>query len=75
MNKKRRDEVRQTYAALQKVISDLKEINDDEQYAYDAIPENLQDTPKALESEECIDNLDSAIDSCQEALEYLDEIV
>lgn len=75
MNRKRKEEVRTVYGSIQKITSDLKELCQDEQMSYDNIPENLQETQRALDSEEAIDNLDSAIDALEEALEYLDEIV
>ena len=78
MNKQRRNKIKNIINWLEKLTeNDLKSINiiklniekvlDEEQDAYDNIPENLQYSRRGEESEE-------AIDSLQEAYDFLDEI-
>lgn len=75
MNKARRKElakvirelnVVQDKGGLYLIISDLENIKDDEQYAYDSIPENLQYSTRAEESEMAIGYMDSALDLLNE---------
>lgn len=75
MNKARRQQVKEAYAQLQAVQSDLEKIRIDEQDAYDNMPENLQGSDRGQESEEAIDNLDDAIYSIEEAIDSLYEVV
>lgn len=46
---------------LYATISELECIKDDEQYYYDNIPENLQCSQRADDSEEAIDNMEEAL--------------
>lgn len=75
MNKARRLEIKQVYANIRYAMNDIQSILTDEQNAYDNMPENLQDTNRGMESEECIDYLSDAIDALDDALKSLDEIV
>ena len=76
MNKARRKElsdvirglnIMQDKGDLYSIINDLDSIKDDEQDYYDNIPENLQYSQRAEDSEQAIDNL-------EEALSLLNEI-
>ena len=71
MNKTRRK-------AIQKSISDIEqivqEILDDEQNAYDNMPEGLQESENGIVSMEAQESLEAAIDSLEEAISYLEEI-
>lgn len=51
---------------LYAVINELECIKDDEQYYYDNIPENLQCSQRAEDSERAIDNLEDALNSLNE---------
>ena len=75
MNKARRKELSNIIRALNTmidkddlyiVINDLENIKDDEQDYYDNIPENLQYSQRAEESEEAISNLEDALDLLNE---------
>ena len=75
MNKARRKELAkvirvlntvQDQEELYSVISDLENIKDDEQYSYDNIPENLQYSTRAEESEMAIGHMESALDLLNE---------
>lgn len=76
MNKLRRKELSKVVSelniikdkdALYDCINTLESIKDDEQDYYDNIPENLQYSQRAEDSEAAIDNL-------EEALDYLNEV-
>jgi len=47
---------------------------DDEQDAYDNMPENLQGSDRGMESEEAQESLESAIEALEEAISYLEDI-
>ena len=76
MNKARRKELETVISNLNEIqgkddlyacINDLKKIRDDEQDYYDNIPENLQYSQRAEDSEAAIDNLEEALDLINEA--------
>ena len=71
MNKTRRKELLEIIKLLSEVqdkddlyavINELESIKDDEQDYYDNIPENLQSSQRAEDSEAAIENLDEALD-------------
>lgn len=51
---------------LYSIINELDSIKDDEQNYYDNIPENLQYSQRAEDSEQAIDNLEEALDLLNE---------
>ena len=56
-----------SYEKLDRCIAVLTAIRDEEEYAFDSMPEGLQYSSRGMDSE-------SAIDSMNEALEQLEEI-
>lgn len=75
MNKARRKELSDVIKALNMVtnkndllciINELDSIKDDEQDYYDNIPENLQYSQRAEDSERAIDNLEESLDLLNE---------
>lgn len=73
MNNKRRKEISKIVSTLEDVRDRLSDIVDEEQCAFDNMPESLQGSDRGSESEEAIDCLNDALDSIESALEYLDE--
>lgn len=61
--------------AIKNIINRLQAILDEEQEAFDNMPENLHDSMNGLESQDAQSNLESAIDSLEDAISYLEEIV
>lgn len=70
MNKSRRKELLEVIKELNKIqdrddlyscINTLENIKDDEQDYYDNIPENLQYSQRAEDSEQAIENMDDAL--------------
>lgn len=74
MNKERRKKIVEAIAAMNKIEALIQSILDDEQEAYENMPESLQMSDNGLASEEAQDNLDAAIDALEEAISYLEEI-
>lgn len=73
MNNKRRKEISKIVATLEDVRDRLSEVVDEEQIAFDNMPESIQGSDRGCDSEEAIGYLSDALDSVQSALEYLDE--
>jgi hypothetical protein len=73
MNAARRKEIK----AILKVAEDLKgrveSLKEDEQEAHDNFPESLQGSERGTLAESAIDSLDSAAQSLDEVIAYLEE--
>ena len=75
MNKERRKQIKNQIYKLEDIISNLESILSDEEYYYDNMPENLQGSLRGEQSEEAIDVLTEVIDSAQELIDNLNEIM
>ena len=64
MNKHRRKQILEAISQIESLVQDIL---DEEQEAFDNMPEGLQYSSRGMDSEAAIENLD-------EALEYLEEI-
>lgn len=73
MNKARRKKIQELKDKLLDLLTEIEEIKDEEQEAFDNLPEPLQDGDKGTKMSEAIDNLDSAYSSLEEVAEYLEE--
>ena len=73
MNNKRRKEISKIVSTLEEVRDRLSEVVDEEQSAFDNMPESIQGSDRGCDSEEAIGYLSDALDSVESALEYLDE--
>ena len=73
MNNKRRKEISKIVSTLEDVRDRRSDSVDEEQCAFDNMPESIQGSDRGCESEEAIDCLNDALDSIESALEYLDE--
>lgn len=73
MNKQRRKNINALWEKLEELRADIEIILDEEQEAYDNMPEAFQDGERGETAKEAIDNLESAINDIESALYYLDE--
>ena len=71
MNNKRRKKIQDVIRKLQNL---LEEILDEEQEAFDNMPEGLQESANGMISQDAQDNLDAAIEALEEAIYYLEDI-
>lgn len=71
MNKARRKAINEIYEQITDLRELLEFIKDEEEEYKDNIPENLQGSERYEKSEEACENLDSAICSIEEALDYI----
>lgn len=60
---------------LKKVSSELSSILNEEQDAFDNMPEGLQGSLRGMYSEDAIDNMEEASDKLDEVIELLSEII
>lgn len=82
MNKQRREKIRQLKTQidlirtnLKKASSELSSILNEEQDAFDNMPEGLQSSYRGMCSEDVIDSMEEASDKLDEVIELLDDIV
>ncbi len=72
MNKQRRKSIGEVISKLEELREELDGIMSDEQEAFDNLPESLQESDRGNAMQEAIDNLDYAMSSFEEAIEYLE---
>ena len=71
MNNQRRKEIKKVIMDIESVVQTLL---DEEQEAFDNMPESLQYSDNGIVSEEAQDSLSAAIDALEEAIGCLEEI-
>lgn len=70
MNNYRRKQIEKLTAQIEEIIESLR---DEEQEAFDNLPESLQSGERGEKMESAIDALDYAADDLQECLDHLSE--
>lgn len=82
MNKQRREKIsklkirfQSTQAELKQLSNELSFILDEEQDAFDNMPEGLQSSYRGMCSEDAIDNMEEASEKLDEVVELLGDIV
>ena len=82
MNKQRREKIRQLKARFQDIQTELKQasselssILNEEQDAFDNMPEGLQSSYRGMCSEDAIDNIEEASEKLDEIIELFGDIV
>lgn len=72
MNKVRRKSIDTLMARLEDLRLDVEYLQEEEQEAFNNIPESLQESEKGEKIQESIDALEEALSNLEEALENLD---
>ena len=75
MNKDRRKRLEGICEKLMEIYEELDAIIDEEQEAYDNMPESLQDSEKGERMYEGIDSLESARDDINNAAATIEEVI
>lgn len=75
MNKSRRATLNMIANALQELKSQLETVRDEEQDAFDNMPESFQESERGETMQEMIDNMDYANDSLDDAISYISEVI
>ena len=71
MNKERRKAIKKSVIEIERVV---QTILDEEQEAYDNMPDSVQDSNNGMNSLEAQESLEAAIDALEEAIVCLEEI-
>ena len=74
MNNNRRARLQEICEQLQSLMADLQEIQDEEQKAFDNLPENLQISGRGEAMEENISSMEDAYSSMEDACSSIEEI-
>lgn len=72
MNAERRKTIDQIVESLREPLTDTENVKEEEEEYLESMPENMKDGDKGSAAQESIDNLDSAYNSIQEAIDYLE---
>lgn len=75
MNKARRKELSRAAEMLREAYDIIDSCKDEEEDAYDNLPESFQDGERGDEMQEYIDAMDEALDQIDEAANAIEEIV
>ena len=75
MNKQRRKSLTEAYGKLAKVKESIEFLRDEEQEAFDNLPEGIQESERGEQMQEYVDSLENALTSLEEAIDYLDEVL
>ena len=75
MNKSRRATLTMIANALEELKSRLETVRDEEQDAFDNMPESLQESERGEAMQEMIDNIDYANDSLDDVISYISEVI
>ena len=75
MNNTRRKALRDILDQLEALKTSIEDFQEEEQEAFDNLPEGLQDSEKGETMYNAIDNLESALSSLEEAQDYILEAV
>lgn len=74
MNQKRLKKINEIAASIRSAVVELESLKDEEQEAFDNLPEGLQGGDKGQAMEEAINTLDEAINSIGDGTDQLDGI-
>ena len=74
MNKERRNKIKKIIQEIERIKNNLQTILQDEEFAFDNMPENLQSSMRGEESEEAIECISEAVDNLEETVDKLSEI-
>ena len=75
LNNKRRTRLRSIEEDLGKALNLLNSIYDEEQDCMDNVPENLQDSERYSNMEDCVEALSEAVYNLEEAIGLIEEAI
>lgn len=74
MNKLRRQELAEVLDTLDEAIGQIEDVRDEEQEAYDNLPENFQESSRGQDMQEAIDSMDSIIRSIEDVKSMITDV-
>lgn len=75
MNKARRKNLATIIETLEAMKSSLEDVRDEEESAFDNLPESIQESERGETMQEIVDALYDACDSLEETIDSLNEII
>ena len=75
MNEARRAKLRQALGKLQEVEDMVSQVSDEEQEAFDNLPENFQDTDRGRIMEEAVDGMDEVMSLISEVSDAIENVI
>lgn len=75
MNKIRRKQLEKWLEEMEAIKNKLENICSDEEEYFDNIPENLQSSERASDSESAIDQMSEAVSTIEDAISCIEELV
>jgi hypothetical protein len=75
MNNERRSNIRRILDEMTAGMEALRELQEEEQESFDNLPEGLQQSDRGQEIEECAGDFDMAIDSIENAIDEVQDIL
>jgi len=75
MNNQRRKQLAEVIRSIEDARNLLETIKDEEQEAYDNMPESLQEGEKGSAMSEKIDSMESVFDDLERAVDSLNEVI
>lgn len=73
MNKSRRSRLDKILEQIDDLLYDINSIRDEEEEAYENLPESIQDSDRGQAMYDAIDNLEEAINSLEEVEDYIND--
>ena len=68
MNKIRRKKIEDQINIIEAALSEIEDLKDEEQESFDNIPENLQMSDRAMDSEMALDSMNDAIEAIEDGV-------
>ena len=75
MNNSRRQQLKKWIQEVEIIKHKLEAICEEEEMAFDSMPEGLQGTLNGMNSEEAIEKMNDAISCVEDAVNYIEEII
>ena len=75
MNKQRRKRIQEVYDAITEKVEELTMLMEEEQEAYDNLPESIQNGERGEQMQSHIDNLESAISDFESGADCLADVL
>jgi len=75
MNKQRRKEVKRIVTCLKTLKGDINSVIDDEQFAFDNLPEGFQCSMRGSVMEDAVSDMCDVVDRLDEAIDTLEGVI
>lgn len=75
MNKDRRTRLSEISDKIAEIISDLEEIRDEEETAFENLPESLQESVRGQELQEAIDGMNDMLENLEYIPNQIDDLI